>query len=581
VPELPEVESARAVIERAGLRRRIVDVDDSDTFVCRPHQPGEIKRALLGGELVSAMRRGKSMWCQTSVPTGRDGTAGPVTLGIHLGMSGKIVIADPGGTEIDGGDYWEGGRRPGDYRWARFTLTFEDGGRLMLVDPRRLGRVRLNPPVEALGPDAQRITPAQFRAAVTVGTAPVKAHLLDQDRIAGIGNLLADEILWRARIHPARPAGGLSPDEQSHLLRAMRDALRTALKDGGVHALEIIPFRHAGAACPRDDAPMASGTVGGRTSWWCSAEQRRAGLAPAAQRVSGSGQDGGSDRPGQVAQLSGHDGRSPRIRRLAVQGGGQGAGEQVEVLGGRAPQHHPVGPEQGQQGAEPGRHLLAVAFEGPRGAGVPGPGRGGRGGRVAPEQTFESGTGRRLFPAPGQAAVAGHGRVADGEVTALGMGAVPGPGQLAVGDDGDPDPGAEGDGDAGAAAAAGPVGVLPHRRGGRVVVDHAGPAGLLPDGLAQVHAGVSGQGGLVVDDAAGGDGPAGADPGRADAVTAGEAGQGGEQVLHRAAGLPHRGGHAGLADHLAAGVQDHQPGAGAAQVHAEGRGHNAVVILLP
>jgi formamidopyrimidine-DNA glycosylase len=273
VPELPEVESARAVIERAGLRRRIVDVDDTDTFVCRPHRPGEIKRALLGGELVTAMRRGKSMWCQAA------GVDSPVTLGIHLGMSGKIVIADPGGTEIDGGDYWEGRRRPGDYRWARFTLTFEDGGRLMLVDPRRLGRVRLNPPVDALGPDAERITPAQFRAAVTTGTAPIKAHLLDQDRIAGIGNLLADEILWRARIHPARPAGGLTPDEQSHLLRAMRDTLRAALKADGVHALEIIPFRHQGAACPRDDAPMASGTVGGRTSWWCSAEQRRAGLA--------------------------------------------------------------------------------------------------------------------------------------------------------------------------------------------------------------------------------------------------------------------------------------------------------------
>jgi formamidopyrimidine-DNA glycosylase len=578
VPELPEVESARAVIERAGLRRRIVDVDDSDTFVCRPHRPGEIKRALLGGELVTAMRQGKSMWCQVG------GLADPVTLGIHLGMSGKIVIADPGGTEIDGGDYWEGRRKPGDYRWARFTLTFADGGQLMLVDPRRLGRVRLNPPVEALGPDAQRITPAQFRAAVTTGTAPVKAHLLDQDRIAGIGNLLADEILWRARIHPARPAGSLSPEEQSHLLRALRDAVRTALKDGGVHTLEIIPFRHAGAACPRDDAPMATGTVGGRTSWWCSAEQRRAGLPDrpvSAVRASRSGQHGGADRPGQVAQFGGHDGRSPRVRRRAVQGRGQRAGEQVEVLRGRTPQHHPVGPEQGQQGAEPGRHLLAVAIEGPRGAGVPGPGRGGRGGRVATNQTFQGGTGRGLFPAPGQAAVAGHGRVADGEVAALGMGAVPGPGQLAAGDDGDPDPGAEGDGDAAVTAATGPAGVLPHRRGGGVVVDHAGPAGLLADGPAQIDAGVGGQGGLVVDDAVGGDGPAGADPGRADPVTMGDVGQGGEQAFHRAAGLPHRGGHAGLAHHLAAGVQDHDPGAGAAQVHAEGRGHNAVVILLP
>ena len=63
MPELPEVESARAVIERHGLRRRIVDVDDCDTYVCRPHVPGEIRHALLGGELTAAMRQGKSMWC--------------------------------------------------------------------------------------------------------------------------------------------------------------------------------------------------------------------------------------------------------------------------------------------------------------------------------------------------------------------------------------------------------------------------------------------------------------------------------------------------------------------------------------
>jgi formamidopyrimidine-DNA glycosylase len=268
MPELPEVESARAVIERNGLGRRIVDVDDSDTFVCRPHVPGEIRHALLGGELTAALRRGKSMWCLA------DSCSEAVTLGIHLGMSGKIVIASADGAEVDGGDYWEGRRQPGDYRWARFTLTFADGGRLMLVDPRRLGRVRLNPPVERLGPDAQLITPAQFRAALEAGsTAPVKARLMDQERIAGIGNLLADEILWRARIHPARAVSSLTPPERDRLLRATRDAIRIAIRDGGVHALTIISHRRRGGSCPRDHAPMSTGTVGGRTSWWCSAEQ--------------------------------------------------------------------------------------------------------------------------------------------------------------------------------------------------------------------------------------------------------------------------------------------------------------------
>jgi formamidopyrimidine-DNA glycosylase len=265
VPELPEVESARAVVERAGLDRLIVDVDDTDTYVCRPHPPGQIRSALVGSRLTAAHRRGKSMWCDTE-PAG-------VELGIHLGMSGKIVIAARDGTEIDGGDYWEGRRVAGDFRWSRFSLTFADGGRLMLVDPRRLGRIRLDPPVDALGPDAQAITPAQFRAGVTRGSAPIKARLMDQAVIAGIGNLLADEILWHARINPARPVGGLTTQEVEQLLRATRRAIRTALRDGGVHTLTVIPFRHSGAACPRDSAPMVRSTIDGRTSWWCSAEQ--------------------------------------------------------------------------------------------------------------------------------------------------------------------------------------------------------------------------------------------------------------------------------------------------------------------
>ena len=274
MPELPEVESARSVIDRAALRRVISDVDDSDTFVCRPHQPGEIRAALLGRQLTAAHRRGKSMWCDTSATTGDgpDGPPGP-SLGIHLGMSGKIVIADGHGNEIDGGDYWERGRAPGDYRYTRFALRFADGGSLLLVDPRRLGRVRLDPPVEALGPDAALIKPAQFRAAFARGTAPVKARLLDQDAIAGIGNLLADQILWQARIWPARPVGELTSAETDRMLRALRRVIADAVADGGVHTLSVIPFRRPEAACPRCGTIMAHGTVGGRTTWWCPREQ--------------------------------------------------------------------------------------------------------------------------------------------------------------------------------------------------------------------------------------------------------------------------------------------------------------------
>jgi formamidopyrimidine-DNA glycosylase len=271
MPELPEVESARLVIERTALRRRIAEVDDSDTYVCRPHEPGEIRAALVGRRLTAVHRRGKSMWCETS-GVGRIRQPGPV-LGIHLGMSGKIVFADPRGREVDGGDYWQRGRAQGDHRFERFRLDFADGTRVMLIDPRRLGRVRLDPPVEALGPDARDITPAQFRALIARGTAPVKARLLDQDAIAGVGNLLADQALWAAKINPARPVDELSRPQIDRLGRAVRAAVELAVDGGGVHTLPMIPARAPDGTCPRCGAPMRRGTVGGRTTWWCSREQ--------------------------------------------------------------------------------------------------------------------------------------------------------------------------------------------------------------------------------------------------------------------------------------------------------------------
>ena len=271
MPELPEVETARAVIERAALGRTIVDVDDSDSYECRPHAPGQIRSALLGRTLTQAHRRGKSMWVDSS-GVGRSADPGP-QLGIHLGMSGKIVIADGQGTEIDGGDYWERGRQPGDHRYSRFSLSFEDGGSLLLIDPRRLGRVRLDPPVDGLGPDAQEITPAQFRAALARGTAPVKARLLNQDAMAGVGNLLADQVLWLAKVNPARPVEDLTRAEVERIRKALKTAIAAAIEGGGVHTLSVIPYRKKGGLCPRDQAPMLRGTVGGRTTWWCSREQ--------------------------------------------------------------------------------------------------------------------------------------------------------------------------------------------------------------------------------------------------------------------------------------------------------------------
>ena len=272
MPELPEVETARRLIADRALDRRIVDVDDSDSYVGRPHPPGELRSALAGRNLTSAHRRGKTIWLETS-GIGSAAAAGGPELGIHLGMSGRIVVTGPDGTVAEGGDRRRYDVRAAGKRWNRFSLTFADGGSLVLLDPRRLGRVRLNPDIGALGPDAAQVTPAEFRALITKGTIAVKARLLDQSKIAGIGNLLADEILWQAKVSPLAPAGSLSPAQVNRLYRALKSVLEAASAKGGAHTGDMIAARHPGGTCPRDGAPMVHGTVGGRSTWWCSREQ--------------------------------------------------------------------------------------------------------------------------------------------------------------------------------------------------------------------------------------------------------------------------------------------------------------------
>src|SRR5271170_1857615 len=272
MPELPEVETARRLIADLTLGRRIVGVDDADTFVCRPHSPGELRAALTGRTLTAAHRRGKTMWCETSDLDG-SAVAGP-DLGIHLGMSGRIVVTAPDGWVAEGGDPPDRDAQPRKAEWDRFTLEFADGGRLALFDKRRLGRIILNPDIDALGPDAAEITLAQFRAVLSRGTIAVKARLLDQSKIAGIGNLLADEILWQAKISPATPVNRLQRKDVERLYRALRSVLASALAEGGgAHTGDVIAARRPGGRCPRCGHEMVHGTVGGRSTWWCSWEQ--------------------------------------------------------------------------------------------------------------------------------------------------------------------------------------------------------------------------------------------------------------------------------------------------------------------
>ena len=256
MPELPEVERARALIATHALDREIVAVDDTDTWVCRPHAPGEIAAALVGARLVGANRRGKSMWL--------DSDGGPV-LGLHLGMAGRIVVDDrAAGDRLRGAD---------GARWDRFELAFADGGRLALRDKRRLGRAVLDPDWSHVGPDAALIGREAFRDRVGRGGAPLKARLMDQSVISGVGNLLADETLWRARLSPQRPAGDLGEAELDALRRSLRAATRDAIANGGVHTGRFMPARERGGRCPRCRTPLERATVGGRTTFWCPACQ--------------------------------------------------------------------------------------------------------------------------------------------------------------------------------------------------------------------------------------------------------------------------------------------------------------------
>jgi formamidopyrimidine-DNA glycosylase len=248
VPELPEVERARAAIETGALTRRIASVDDSDTWVCRPHSPGEIADALTGAALTEAHRRGKAMWVETD--------RGPV-LGLHLGMSGRI--------DIDA--------EPAPNHWDRFSIAFEDGGRLALYDRRRLGRVVLDPDLVRVGPDAAEVGRREFHERVGRGSAPVKARIMDQATISGVGNLLADEVLWKTGLSPLTPAGELSDEDLDRLRRATRAAIRRAIHLGGAHTGDLIAHRGPDGSCPRCGEPLRRAKVGGRTTYWCPRHQ--------------------------------------------------------------------------------------------------------------------------------------------------------------------------------------------------------------------------------------------------------------------------------------------------------------------
>ena len=260
MPELPEVEAYRRLAESSALGRTIAGVDAPDRWYLKHGVDEAALGALVGERFEAARRRGKLLLLDTA--------SGP-TLGLRFGMSGRLVVDGVAG--VDALLYSTNAESA---RFERFALSFEDGGRVAMRDPRRLGGVELDPDEDRLGPDALTIGPAALRDALAGSTTPLKARLLDQSRVAGIGNLIADETLWRAGLDPGRPAGSLDDVEVRRLVRTLRRTITDLVERGGSHTGDLLPARAPGGRCPRDGAELVRRTFGGRTTWSCPAHQR-------------------------------------------------------------------------------------------------------------------------------------------------------------------------------------------------------------------------------------------------------------------------------------------------------------------
>ena len=202
MPEIIEVEAYRKAIS-ATVGRTVSRVHAPDEWFAKGDTTTDALRLeLTGARVLEVRRRGKLVIVDTDGPR----------LGLRFGMTGKIVV--DGTLPIDHLLYDSPRHDPS---WDRFGLQFTDGGAIVVRDPRRLGGVQLDPNEAALGPDAFSLTLGQLRDALGRSTIALKARLLDQKRVAGLGNLLVDEALWRAGLAPVRPAGSLEPAETARL----------------------------------------------------------------------------------------------------------------------------------------------------------------------------------------------------------------------------------------------------------------------------------------------------------------------------------------------------------------------------
>ncbi|HEX7498220.1 MAG TPA: bifunctional DNA-formamidopyrimidine glycosylase/DNA-(apurinic or apyrimidinic site) lyase [Candidatus Limnocylindrales bacterium] len=315
MPELPEVETIARDLRGLVTGARIVGARSNWPKTLRSHEPDDFAVAVAGREIEGVGRRGKQLlvWLGPVATAGESvaaPSAGPAVLTVHLKMTGQLFVV-PAGSPED--------------RHVHVVLALADGREVRFRDIRKFGRMGLyrrdqetGLPAdgEAFGvlaagdePLSDDFTAARLGRLLARRRGRLKTLLLNQDFIAGVGNIYADEALWRSRLHPLRDAQGLNTDHARRLHRALRDVLAEAVErrgssvddytapDGDGSMQEHLQvYQRAGEPCDRCGRPIRRIVVGGRATHFCSWCQRLpANQAPGARgSVSASPADGGS-----------------------------------------------------------------------------------------------------------------------------------------------------------------------------------------------------------------------------------------------------------------------------------------------
>ena len=255
MPELPEVETFKRYLDNTSLHQKITTVEVRDGYVLHNVSERQLSRRLKGCRFEESHRHGKHLF----VRAGNE-----LWLRLHFGMTGSLDYLNPG--EIGP-------------KTSRVIFHFANNCGLAFDDQRKFGEIELIKDLDEflqnrdLGPDALKISFSQFKAVVGHHRGALKAILLNQGLIAGIGNLYADEILFRSRVHPATDVAGLSAKDVTRLFRAIRHVLEKAiaLKTDFNRLPKSWLLTHRGkrGICPRCGRALKTATVGGRTSWFC------------------------------------------------------------------------------------------------------------------------------------------------------------------------------------------------------------------------------------------------------------------------------------------------------------------------